>query len=121
MYELLTGASPFTVDGEKNSQSQISKYVGFSFIALIIEIIFVNFYIKIDSFLSCSIHLYLICSLIVVQTSAYDTKIYKICEICRVIFLPWGRVFPGLLYETLPGLLVCHCVVTLFHHKLNLV
>ncbi len=83
MYELLTGASPFTVDGEKNSQSQISKYVGFSFIALIIEIIFVNFYIKIDSFLSCSIHLYLICSLIVVQTSAYDTKIYKIC---RVIF-----------------------------------
>jgi len=27
MYELLTGASPFTVDGEKNSQSEISKYV----------------------------------------------------------------------------------------------
>ena len=26
MYELLTGASPFTVDGEKNSQSEISKY-----------------------------------------------------------------------------------------------
>ena len=26
-YELLTGASPFTVDGEKNSQSEISKYV----------------------------------------------------------------------------------------------
>ena len=25
MYELLTGASPFTVDGEKNSQSEISK------------------------------------------------------------------------------------------------
>ena len=24
-YELLTGASPFTVDGEKNSQSEISK------------------------------------------------------------------------------------------------
>ena len=40
MYELLTGASPFTVDGEKNSQSQISKYVGFSFIALTIEKIF---------------------------------------------------------------------------------
>lgn len=27
MYELLTGASPFTVDGEKNSQSEISKLV----------------------------------------------------------------------------------------------
>ena len=27
MYELLTGASPFTVEGEKNSQSDISKYV----------------------------------------------------------------------------------------------
>jgi hypothetical protein len=35
MYELLTGASPFTVDGEKNSQSQISKYVGVSFIAIL--------------------------------------------------------------------------------------
>ncbi|XP_028409650.1 ribosomal protein S6 kinase alpha-5-like isoform X2 [Dendronephthya gigantea] len=27
LYELLTGASPFTVDGEKNSQSQISKRI----------------------------------------------------------------------------------------------
>ncbi|CAH3040950.1 unnamed protein product [Porites lobata] len=27
MYELLTGASPFTVDGEKNSQSEISKRI----------------------------------------------------------------------------------------------
>lgn len=27
MYELLTGASPFTVDGEKNSQSEISKQI----------------------------------------------------------------------------------------------
>ena len=25
-YELLTGASPFTVDGESNSQSEISRY-----------------------------------------------------------------------------------------------
>lgn len=25
MYELLTGASPFTVDGEKNSQAEISR------------------------------------------------------------------------------------------------
>ena len=28
-YELLTGASPFTVDGESNSQSEISRYVKF--------------------------------------------------------------------------------------------
>ena len=25
IYELLTGASPFTVEGEKNSQSEVSK------------------------------------------------------------------------------------------------
>ena len=31
-YELLTGASPFTVDGEKNSQSEISKWVTFYFV-----------------------------------------------------------------------------------------
>lgn len=27
MYELLTGASPFTVEGEKNSQTEVSKWV----------------------------------------------------------------------------------------------
>jgi len=27
-YELLTGASPFTVDGEKNTQQEISRYSG---------------------------------------------------------------------------------------------
>lgn len=27
MYELLTGASPFTVDGEKNSQAEISRRI----------------------------------------------------------------------------------------------
>lgn len=26
-YELLTGASPFTVEGEKNNQQEISRYV----------------------------------------------------------------------------------------------
>ena len=26
-YELLTGASPFTVEGEKNNQQEISRYL----------------------------------------------------------------------------------------------
>ena len=40
-YELLTGASPFTVEGEKNNQQEISRYfppsclIVFSFIRII--------------------------------------------------------------------------------------
>lgn len=51
-YELLTGASPFTVEGATNSQQEISRWV--TSISSEIQLIFAVFHHR-----TCSIHIYL--------------------------------------------------------------
>ena len=45
MYELLTGVSPFTVDGDKNTQQVLSTYFQLFFYRIILNIISIHFFL----------------------------------------------------------------------------
>lgn len=92
MFELLTGASPFTLEGERNSQSEVSKWVLPIVIMIWVSVSMLHFLIH-----SCSTNSSAIVSQVIVLNTVKILKLhldFVIQNLVRGYFYFCDHVFP---------------------------